>query len=66
MTLDEHLAGRPPERVELTAYYVLSEALANVAKHAGGIRSPHRRASPYSARAATGMGNEPLRLRKTS
>jgi signal transduction histidine kinase len=29
-----HLAGRLPERVEVTAYYVVSEALANAAKHA--------------------------------
>jgi signal transduction histidine kinase len=29
------LAGRLPERVEVTAYYVVSEALTNVAKHAG-------------------------------
>jgi signal transduction histidine kinase len=27
--------GRLPERVEVTAYYVVSEALTNVAKHAG-------------------------------
>ena len=35
VTLDVHLAGRLPERVEVTAYYVVSEALANAAKHAG-------------------------------
>jgi signal transduction histidine kinase len=29
------LAGRLPERVEVTAYYVVSEALTNAAKHAG-------------------------------
>ena len=34
-TLDVQLAGRLPERVEVTAYYVVSEALANAAKHAG-------------------------------
>jgi signal transduction histidine kinase len=34
VTLDVHLAGRLPERVEVTAYYVVSEALANAAKHA--------------------------------
>src|SRR5207253_1629058 len=27
--------GRLPERVEVTAYYVLSEALTNAAKHSG-------------------------------
>jgi signal transduction histidine kinase len=35
VTLDVHLAGRLPERAEVTAYYVVSEALANAAKHAG-------------------------------
>jgi signal transduction histidine kinase len=35
VTLDVHLARRLPERVEATAYYVVSEALANAAKHAG-------------------------------
>src|SRR5262245_34259157 len=34
VTLGVHLAGRLPERVEVTAYYVVSEALANAAKHA--------------------------------
>jgi signal transduction histidine kinase len=34
VTLDVHLAGRLPQRVEVTAYYVVSEALANAAKHA--------------------------------
>ncbi len=32
--LDLRLAGRLPEQVEVGAYYVVSEALANVAKHA--------------------------------
>jgi signal transduction histidine kinase len=35
VTLGVHLVGRPPERVEVTAYYVVSEALANRARHAG-------------------------------
>jgi signal transduction histidine kinase len=35
VTLEVRLAGRLPERVEVTAYYVVSEALANAAKHAG-------------------------------
>jgi signal transduction histidine kinase len=34
VTLGVHLAGRLPEEAEVTAYYVVSEALANVAKHA--------------------------------
>jgi signal transduction histidine kinase len=33
-TLDVRAPGRLPEHVEVTAYYVISEALANVAKHA--------------------------------
>ena len=35
VTLEVRLAGRLPERVEVTAYYVVSEALANAARHAG-------------------------------
>jgi signal transduction histidine kinase len=34
VTLQVHLAGRLPKKVEITAYYVVSEALANAAKHA--------------------------------
>jgi signal transduction histidine kinase len=34
VTLQVRLAGRLPERVEVTAYYLASEALANAAKHA--------------------------------
>jgi signal transduction histidine kinase len=34
-TLNVRLSGRLPERVEVPAYYVVSEALTNVAKHAG-------------------------------
>lgn len=33
---DIQLAGRLPAEVESTAYFVISEALTNVAKHAGG------------------------------
>lgn len=33
--LNVRVAGRLPERVEVPAYYVVSEALTNVAKHAG-------------------------------
>ncbi len=32
--LDVQVSGRLPERVEVTAYYVVSEALTNAAKHA--------------------------------
>jgi signal transduction histidine kinase len=34
VTLDMRLRARPPEHVEVTAYYVISEALVNAAKHA--------------------------------
>ena len=34
VTLDVRASERLPERVEVTAYYVISEALANAAKHA--------------------------------
>jgi signal transduction histidine kinase len=33
--LQVHVEGRLPERIEVTAYYVVAEALTNVAKHAG-------------------------------
>jgi signal transduction histidine kinase len=33
--VDVELDGRPPEPVETTAYFVVAEALANVAKHSG-------------------------------
>lgn len=32
--LDVHVQARLPERAEVAAYFVVSEALANVAKHA--------------------------------
>ena len=35
VTVETHLPERLPEPVEAAAYYVVSEALANVAKHAG-------------------------------
>jgi signal transduction histidine kinase len=50
--LDLDLDGPLPERVEVAAYYVASEALTNAAKHA--------RASAVSVRAAAGDGR--LRL----
>src|SRR5450755_4910791 len=34
VTLNVRVAGRLPDRVEIGAYYIVSEALANVAKHA--------------------------------
>src|SRR3712207_2933723 len=35
VVVDVELDGRPPEPVETTAYFVVAEALANVAKHSG-------------------------------
>jgi signal transduction histidine kinase len=37
--VDVDLDGRPPEAVETTAYFVVAEALANVAKHSGASRA---------------------------
>ncbi len=34
VTVEAHLAERLPEPIEAAAYYVVSEALANIAKHA--------------------------------
>ena len=34
VTLHAGVAGRLPERVEVSAYYIICEALANAAKHA--------------------------------
>jgi signal transduction histidine kinase len=34
--LDIDVTGRLPEPLEVAAYYVVSEALANAAKHSGG------------------------------
>jgi len=39
VTLDVQLRSRPPAPVESTAYFVVSEALANVAKHANATRA---------------------------
>ena len=46
--------GRFPAAVEATAYFVVSEALANVAKHAMAERRPGH--DPQAARAARGRG----------
>ncbi len=37
--VDLDLDGRPPEAVETTAYFVVAEALANVAKHSGASQA---------------------------
>ncbi|QFG27419.1 sensor histidine kinase [Actinomadura sp. WMMB 499] len=37
--VDVDLPGRPPEAVESAAYFVVAEALANVAKHSGASRA---------------------------
>ena len=39
MDLDIPQQGRLPERVEVAAYFVISEALANTAKHAHAARA---------------------------
>ena len=36
------LADRPPEAVEVAVYYVVSEALANVAKHSSATKAEVR------------------------
>ena len=50
------LAGRLPPRVEAAAYFVASEALANVAKHArraAGRSAPRARTARSSSRSPT-------------
>jgi signal transduction histidine kinase len=39
ITVDSDLSSRLPEQVEAGAYYVVAEALANVAKHAGASQA---------------------------
>ena len=39
VTLDVQVAGRPPATVESAAYFVVNEALTNVAKHANATRA---------------------------
>ena len=39
VTVDVELPGRPPEAVESTAYFVVVEALTNVAKHSGATEA---------------------------
>jgi signal transduction histidine kinase len=39
VTVDAELPGRPPPQVESTAYFVISEALTNVARHSGAARA---------------------------
>jgi signal transduction histidine kinase len=46
--LDVRVAGRLPERIEIAAYYVVAEALTNIAKHA--------HASVVDVQVATGDG----------
>ncbi|MFG2824151.1 sensor histidine kinase [Kitasatospora sp. NPDC048365] len=42
VTVDVALPGRAPAPVEATAYFVVAEALANVAKHSGATRAEVR------------------------
>ena len=53
--LDIDVPGRLPQRVEVAAYFIISEALANVAKHA--------RASVVQVRAAIRDGRLDLLIR---
>jgi signal transduction histidine kinase len=39
VVVDADLAGRPPSQVENTAYFVVAEALTNIAKHSGATRA---------------------------
>ncbi|KUP96985.1 hypothetical protein AC529_09330 [Thermobifida cellulosilytica TB100] len=39
VTVDADLPGRPPGPIESTAYFVVAEALSNVAKHSGARRA---------------------------
>ena len=39
VTVDVDLARRPPEAVESTAYFIVTEALTNVAKHSGATKA---------------------------
>jgi signal transduction histidine kinase len=39
VTVDVQLQGRPPEAVEATAYFVVAEALTNVAKHSSATEA---------------------------
>ena len=41
--LEMRSEARPPEPVEVAAYYVVSEMLTNAAKHAAGDRRPRGR-----------------------
>jgi signal transduction histidine kinase len=38
-SVEVELDGRPPEATEITAYFVIAEAMANVAKHSGASES---------------------------
>jgi signal transduction histidine kinase len=39
VTIDAPLPGRPPGNIENTAYFVVAEALTNIAKHSGATRA---------------------------
>jgi len=59
-SVEVELDERPPEAVEITAYFVIAEALANVAKHSGASEArvrARRESGPY---ARTGEHSEDL------
>ena len=50
-SVDVELEERPPEAAEITAYFVIAEALANVAKHSGASEArvrARRERDPYA------------------
>jgi signal transduction histidine kinase len=63
--LDVNLTTRPPASVEATAYFVVAEALANAAKHAGAaelrVRVETRGERLYVVVSDDGMGGAELR-----
>jgi signal transduction histidine kinase len=64
--LDVRVDGRLPEPVEVAAYYVVSEALTNAARHAGASRARvtvdvHGRLLHIAVRDDGGGGAEPAR-----
>ena len=50
VTLDVELAERPPEPVEVAAYYLVAEGLTNVAKYAEAQSATRRRSRARTAR----------------
>ena len=68
--LDIRVDGRLPEHVELAAYYVVAEALTNIAKHAHATRRRRRRRRPRALLRVSvrddGRGGADLRAARAS